>query len=155
MADEDFALVESESLLPWPCSPRIEDDPEFRGIRIVAPQRVIFRGKGAPRVMVCGGYHLPLGYAGLAELEHGVWLIATDIEHDRVFVAPAVRHGGEPTEHAPAPPPTANGATVLEYFNVDIGRATRMPPQTATWFVYAIIGEAVSNVVAIELDEER
>src|SRR5437660_606884 len=65
MADEDFAAVE-EGLLPWPaCSPAIEDDFAFRGIRIAAPARVVLAvGGGARRGVIGGGDLRSLGYAG-------------------------------------------------------------------------------------------
>src|SRR2546421_13120634 len=105
MADDDFARVE-EGLIPWPaCSPAIEDDFAFRGIRIAAPARVVLpAGGGAPRVMICGGYQLPVDYAGLGmSLERGVWLVACDLEHGHLVVAPAVSELGQPAADEPAP----------------------------------------------------
>ncbi|MFO0611136.1 MAG: hypothetical protein U0414_01015 [Polyangiaceae bacterium] len=156
MSDADFALVEDGSLLPSPCSPPIEDDDAFLGIRIAAPSRVRLENGGQrPSVMICGGYHLPLHYAGLGtSLERGVWIVASDLRQERVLVGPAVAELGERAEdELPRTGGPSSGVTVIEYFNRDIG--PQIVAEPGTWFVYAMIGEAVSNVVRIELGSEE
>jgi hypothetical protein len=154
MADIDFALVEDGSLLPSPCSPDVESEDEFIGIRIAAPSRAVLTEGAAPRVMICGGYSLPLHYAGLGtSLEHGAWIVASGLSAEQVFVIPVVSDLGEPPDEAPAIHAPSPNVTVVEYFNRDIG--DRLPAEPGTWFVFAMIGEAVSNVVKIELSSEE
>lgn len=161
--DRLFEKVEAGSFLSCALSPRLDDDPSFRGIRLRAPGRVRFgggapvrRSRTSPRVVVCGAVCVDADYLGLAPdfLSHLV-LVAVDAGTHRaragtMEVIPNRIHDRGPLTAGPRP-----DWIVTQWFNPDLGAVLRLPEAEAEYVVYATLGEHVSNVVRIDICRDR
>jgi hypothetical protein len=158
--DQDFDAVPAGSLTDNACSPRIEDDFRFRGIRINAPQKVALEGKPDEygyfaRVIVCGAYQLDSNYLGLRErFMPRVLIVAVDLGRHRAFAGRAhtimnAEFGPEPLEGKMLSDADYKGRFITEFFNPNLVAELGLPREEADYAVYAAIGKYVSNVVRI------
>lgn len=158
--DRDFDGVRAGSLTRVACSPRVEDDPSFRGLRLAAPARVALGAALDPfsstssRVIVCGALHLELDYLGLrGRLLTQIVLVAVSATTHRAFSArfePAPNPVTSPARAGREPGAWPEGS-IIQYFNPNLAEVLPLPEEEATYFVYATLGAHVSNVVRIEL----
>ncbi len=160
MQDRDFDRVEAGSLTAWPCSPRVDADPAFRGIRLTAPGRVTIGAAADPfapvfaRVMVCGALHLDFDYLGArGRFLPRIVLVAVSATTHRVFAARF-----EPVPNAipepPPDPPDPGGwpaGSIIQYWSPNLAELLSLPEEEADYFAHATLGDHVSNVVRIEV----
>jgi hypothetical protein len=160
MEDRDFDGVEAGSLTRNRCSPRVEEDASFRGLRLAAPARVVLGGAPEPfssafaRMVVCGALHVDFAEARRrgGPLSH-VLLVAVSATTHRAYAArlEAVPNPiADPDLGAPDPDGWPEGSIIL-YFNPNLAEALPLPEAEDAYLVYATLGAHVSNVVRTEL----
>ena len=160
LRDQDFDAVPAGSLTENACSPKIEDDFRFRGIRINAPQKVALEGKPDEydyfaRVIICGAYQLDSNYLGLHEqFLQRVVIVAVDLGRHRAFAGRAhtimnAEIGPDPFEGEMLSDADFKGRFIAEFFNTNLVAELGLPQEEADYAVYAVIGRYVSNVVRI------
>jgi hypothetical protein len=158
--DQDFDAVPAGSLTDNACSPRIEDDPRFRGIRIAAPQKVALEGKPDEygyfaRVIICGAYQLDSNYLGLRErFLPRVLIVAVDLKRHLAFAGRAhtllnAEMGPDPFQGEMLNDREWKGRFITEFFNPNLVAELGLPREEADYAVYAALGKYVSNVVRI------
>lgn len=142
----DWSAIDAESLEPHELTPEPDDD--HVGIGLAAPRRVV-RGE---RLFLSGFIALGGGEA----LRPGIW------PHALTFVASAARwcasgqkvdesSPAEPTARAPVAVDPAYRAT--EYFTFDLVDLLDKPIPLGRLYVYAFLGNHVSNVVTVDVVE--
>lgn len=158
--DRAFDKVSPGSLRAYDCSPDLDGDPAFRGLRVHAPRRVLF-GPGTrdplhgcfARVLLCGSYHLDANYLGLRGwFLPALVLVAVDARTHRAFsgtmdaVADAISRPDEGL-----PDDVFARRSLIEHWNPNLARVLSLPEAETDYFAYAMLGDHVSNVVRIEV----
>jgi hypothetical protein len=158
--DLAFDKVREGSLLQYDCSPSLEDDFRFRGVRVRGPKRVLFGPRTRnpatgtfARVMLCGSYHLESNYLGLRErFLPRIFLVAVDASSHRVFTG---HLGGLADAESPRGSSLSDadmkGRSVIEFFNPNLADVLPLPEEEADYLAYVTLGDFVSNVVRIEV----
>lgn len=146
------------------CTPKV--DFEFVGIRIAAPEEVLF-GPGTrdsiyggfTRLIVAGVCELPYDTLGLRDdWNRAIVLVAVDTEAKRVYSG---RFGAEsifqpaesldPQEEARLHRGMSKSMVVGRVFNSNIANDLHLPPEPAAYDVYATLGPYRSNVVHVRV----
>ncbi len=167
-SDAEFAQMNAPTFSRVSCSPVVDDDFDFRGIRLAAPQRVEFDdGTRSPlsgafaHLVVCGGFRFDANYLGLRErFLPRVVVVATDPARRRAFAGTLM---GGPSEHAPQnpldkldlSPDDWTGRIITEFFTTNLAEIMNLPETEADYYVHATLGGYVSNVVRIAVRETR
>jgi hypothetical protein len=160
-SDADFDAVVSGTFEPNDCTPDVEADRSFRGIRIASPKRVPLTGKpdrdrSFARVMVVGAAHLDSNYLGLRErfLEH-IHIAAVDVLHHRARSRPIeIMPNAIPIEPFAGMNVTDAmfaGRSVIVYFNVNLVPLLALPEVEAEYVIYATLGSYVSNTTRTQV----
>lgn len=167
--DAEFDQVPAGSLSPSACTPPIdEDDFDYRGICIAAPERVEFvPGQAEPisgafaRVLLCGTYTLDSNYLGLREqfLDRLV-AVAVDVDRHRAYAAGVVSLQNpaampDPFEGLILTDEDWRGRVVTGYFNPNLAAVMPLPAEEATYVAYVALGRFVSNAVRIAVRRRR
>ena len=154
-SDPAFAAVIEGSLLASPCSPEIAD-PDFRGLRIAAPELVTYSpGDFDPitgafaRVVLCGTYQLEFSTLGLdGDFVESIVIVAIDEGRRETFDGRMVTI----ENRIPAPPrpdtlepPDFAGDVLTGYFNPNLAVVLELPERSADYVVYALLGPYESN----------
>ncbi|MBI4955388.1 MAG: hypothetical protein HY908_25420 [Myxococcales bacterium] len=161
--DSDFDKIPIGSLSDNACTPKVDDDWDFRGLRIAAPRRVPLTGKPDAfgcfaRAPVCGVYQLDSNYLGFREqFRTRVILVAVDARSHRAYanrlqtiVNPA--RMASPLDGMMLTEADWAGRYVTQFFNPNLVSLLALPEMAAEYIVYATLGRYVSNVVRITLE---
>jgi hypothetical protein len=149
-----FDEVKLNSKEPGPSSPKVDDD--FRGIKIVAPARVVL-GEGAPFV-VCGtvrfNYRFTLRFASFS---NDITLVVVNTATKKSYSHNLLRPGFKPgPKHFIKEEDVDPGDVVTEWFNADLFYyIDNLPREEGTYWVYATIGDVKSNILTVELVESK
>ncbi len=158
---DDFRVVVPGSRRRWPCSPALP--PGTLGIALSAPARVPLGPGDATddafaRVIVCGAYRFPSNFLGLREqLAKRLLLVAVDAASHRAYagrVAPPGEDPG-PDPYRGLSDADLEGQLSGGWFNPNLAAILPLPERPAGYWVYAQLGEHVSNVVRIDVEEAR
>jgi hypothetical protein len=163
-----FARVPTGTLVATELSPLPpEDDLDFRGLLLAAPEEVTFTPGGYDvlsgeftRVPVCGTYQLAYGELDLdGRFVFEVLIVAVDAETQEVF------SGRMDPGSAARPQPTLKelGLTreamrevvVTGHFNPNLVSILDLPQRPATYLVHAALGPYTSRVVRIRVRHEE
>ena len=152
MSPAGFEGLRLESFEPCACSPELDDFSV--GLQIAAPQSILLAAK--PSWPLCGTYRMAASFVNrfrVAAAEIVVVVVdrSTHVPHATNLLpkgmAPAGQHFDETTEGW-------ESTTMGGWFNIDLfGRIDTLPRQPAAYWVYAFIGELVSNVCTVELSK--
>lgn len=162
--DADFEQVIAGSRVPNPCTPSLQGNRRFRGIKIAAPREVVFDGESRDpffgafaRVLLAGIYHFDANYLDLRQqFLRRIVLVAVDAADHRAFVgtmepvANAIRVPS-PLDRMNLSPQDFAGRSITGYFNPNLAQVLSLPEKEAEYIAYATLGEYVSNVVRIQV----
>lgn len=161
MDDALFDAVEFRSTEPWPCSPPEPEDPEWLGIVIRAPRRVIYTPGQAigesgvfARVPICGFYLFGTARAG--GVDYGeMKCVARDVTADKSYFGAVFRKRSGDTDPSPEAPPVdpaeLEGLVTGGYFNINLAENVPLPTRSGTYRVHVEGGSHRSNEVTIEI----
>lgn len=162
--DKLFDSVELRSTDPCPCSPPEPEDPDWSGILIRAPKRVVFKPgetvgeeNAFARIPVCGFYQFPAAgepASGGGEMR----FVAVHEVTKKTYSGPVFqKRPGEtdpPPDTPPIDPKELEGMVTASYFNMDLAENVPLPAEAARYKVHVEAGRHRSNEVAIEIVRE-
>jgi len=149
----DFNAVALGDHSENPCTPRIEK--EFTGIRVNVPERVV---AGQDQFAICGTYRFPAEYVySIPDIYDAIVLVVVDAERHTPFACnfqgPFSAGPGEESPPVPEDPEWMSDHRIQKYFNVDLLRyMDGLPERSATYYVYALIEDHVSNVCKVRFE---
>jgi len=149
----DFNAVALGDHSENPCTPRIGKD--FTGIRINVPERVV---AGQDQFAICGTYRFAAEYVySIPDIYDAIVLVVVDAERHRPFACNFVEPFSDEADAEPAEPPEdpewMKDHRIQKYFNVDLLRYLEgLPERSATYYVYALIEDHVSNVCKVRFE---
>ena len=146
--DELFFRIALNSTEPTACSPA-DPGPEWRGILIRAPQSVRTADGLFP---LCGFYNVDM-----AELADGNPIMIFAVEQDSQHTYRASMTEDDHSPEAPEPempafdPKLLEGMAVGGYFNINLYDYLPLPPDSATYVLFAQYGLKQSNPITVHL----
>ena len=147
----DFNSVELGDHSENACTPAIEKD--FIGMKINAPTVV---RSGEDQFAVCGTYRFTAEYAySFSSIHRAVVLVAVDAQRHDPYACTIGVPSSIPSRPKSSPPPQdpdwMTDHYIRRYFNVNMLRfMTQLPRRTATYYVYALIEDHISNVCRVD-----
>lgn len=177
--DCDFSQVQANSSTEFDCSPKLADRffSEFRGLLINAPTAVVWplnppevdvvtfpdgSNNGPYRINVAGLANVPDSTLDLGgDVAYQVLLVAINQQTAHSYSGKMVEMGTPsipppgvlPGFEAQANPPPQDQART-SYFNLDLVANLGVPIESATYTVYATLGEFKSNVLSVQITME-
>jgi hypothetical protein len=158
----DFEGIRLNSAERTRCSPAVTD--EFRGIAIVAPERVdlgkrevalINRGGGVPVLPVCGTIRVsPAWEYDFESLSNQILLVAVDADTHRPYVSNLLRKGFSPEMAARGPerPVEDHESASVMWFNANAFAFLQgLPEAPGRYHIFSTVGDVVSNVVDVQV----
>jgi hypothetical protein len=148
----DFNAVETGDHVRNECTPDLEKG--FIGMRIAAPQAVQL---GSDLFAVCGTYRFSAEFTySYTSITRAVVIVAVDAATGRPYARSLADDTGG--DRAPVrretphqDPDWMENHRVRRYFNIDLLRYLDLPRVDATYFLYALIEDHVSNVVSVRV----
>ena len=149
--DQVTRLLESN-----PCTPKIKGY-DFEGIVINLPEEVgLDAVRPGGRVMLCGRARLKFDLLGLrGDFVDSILFVATNSRTHQTY-AGKLESVPNPIR-APVPPVKNDDPELIVgvYFNPNLTKVLRLPPETAEYIVYATLGPHKSNVLRLRVGGGR
>ena len=156
-SDQKFQEVVLNSDTKNACSPPLDPEEDFTGIRINAPSTVVYNpdepaadGEFAA-IPICGYYELDMG-----ELmkDSVIRIMVKNMVTEKVYSGSLIEQdpGTEepfPDDEPPLDPEEFAGQSIAAYFNPNLPKYVSIPVEAGTYRVYVQIGEVRSNAVEI------
>ena len=149
-----------------PCSPEVDEG--FRGIKIHAPQEVLFGPDtrdslfgGFARIVVSGACQLPYPALGLrGRWNSAILLIAIDTRDRQVYAGIQKPFGSpapplDPLDGTGLTPEDFADTVACEWFDANLATVLHLPEREAEYDVHATLGPYNSNVVHIKVRRKR
>jgi hypothetical protein len=161
----DFSAFAAGLLEETACSPVI-DDPEFVGIVLNAPERVVYEPGEPPvpgsdafaDVRVCGTACVEHGFLGLEGMvQREILLVAVDSATQETYSGrlPGIENAVAPPDDLPPGGGPTEGLLVESYFNPNLAELLDLPERPAEYIVHAVLGEMKSNIVRIRVEKQE
>ncbi|MDA1075652.1 MAG: hypothetical protein O3A63_12960 [Proteobacteria bacterium] len=155
--DDDFKQVVLNSDVENACSPPVNPEEDFQGIRINVPTQVQIdpaepaQDGSFVALPVCGFYQLDLG---MLITNSTIWIHAKNMETQEVFSGLVFENDPgieEPDDEPPLEPHEVAGQSISAYFNPNLPKYVAIPAEAAKYQVMVQIGEVRSNIVEVQV----
>lgn len=148
-----------------PFSPRIDID-EY-DLKISVPAQIVFKPGSKSKydasfayIPVSLAYRVPADFScRMASHSETILYIATDVQRGATYVGNGMPElimlrpppGDEPPDFGPGPSAKSHGG----WATINLAKQAELPAREATYWVHAVFGPYVSNVVRVEVYERR
>jgi len=150
MTPSRFERVRWNTFEESACSPPLDE--AARGLRLAAPTRVTLAPDGP--LPIAGVYQVDARFLNrFRSMKNEITLVAVDASSHLPRAANLLEEGADPVESGFDPQdPDLDSIVVTGFFNLDLFHwIDDLPRRPARYHVFATVGDAVSNVVTIDV----